>query len=448
LTKACIIDNYLIMYTFDFNKDFIFGASTHSIASEGAYEKYGHDIDLFSFNLKNKFKKQKFNSVDFYYRFKEDLKLLKDLGVKKYYFSISFSRIFNRNPLEFNKEGLNHYIEILKILKEYQIVPVVSLFYWDLPIFLDNNLKGFYHKGMKSLLKNYTQNIVYELKKYVKEWITISNINEYILNNYFFKNKKDLFLLLTNILDCHYTMYNTIKKIDHTFKVGLSNSYYPLYKKEKVNDNSIELIDQLLNMMVIQPIITGEYPLAFNTLIKDKILAQESLNIYKNSFDFIAISLKDKLFLTKNIKNIFDFKFKYLINEKVNNIAFDSHHIYDMLIRFKYEFLNKDIFILEDQIRYKESIIDPFNDELYIDELKFRFAYIQKASKEKCNIKGYFVNFFDNIDFYLNERKDNLIIIDENKRRILKESYYWYRNNINIDHSQEDNDLIKMIENF
>ena len=77
-----------------FPKDFLWGVSTSSAQIEGAYDEDGKCLSIWDCIPEGKVKNNEKPSVacDHYHRYKEDVKILKELGVKVYRFSISMSR--------------------------------------------------------------------------------------------------------------------------------------------------------------------------------------------------------------------------------------------------------------------------------------------------------------------------------------------------------------------
>ena len=81
--------------------------------------------------------------TDFYHRYKEDIALFRELGLKVFRMSISWSRIFPKgNEEEPNREGLEFYRNVFEELKRNDIEPLVTISHYDDPAYLSNELGG------------------------------------------------------------------------------------------------------------------------------------------------------------------------------------------------------------------------------------------------------------------------------------------------------------------
>jgi beta-glucosidase len=120
-----------------FPDKFLWGCATASYQIEGAANEDGRKPsvwDTFSHTPGKTFEGQTGDVADdSYHRYKEDVKLLKSLGVKCYRFSISWSRVFPDGTGQVNEKGLAYYDRVLDELLKNDIAPYVTLFHWDLP---------------------------------------------------------------------------------------------------------------------------------------------------------------------------------------------------------------------------------------------------------------------------------------------------------------------------
>jgi beta-glucosidase len=120
-----------------FPPNFLWGCATASYQVEGAVKEDGRgqtNWDVFSHTPGKTFHGETGDVADdSYHRYKEDIKLLKDLGVTGYRFSIAWSRIFPNGRGQANDKGLTYYQSVVDELLKNNIEPYITLFHWDLP---------------------------------------------------------------------------------------------------------------------------------------------------------------------------------------------------------------------------------------------------------------------------------------------------------------------------
>ena len=120
-----------------FPAGFLWGCATSAYQVEGAVAADGRGRtiwDTFAHTPGKTFKGQTGDVADdSYYRFAEDVKLLKELGAKTYRFSIAWARIFPQGAGRANDKGLAYYERLVDELLKNGIAPYATLFHWDLP---------------------------------------------------------------------------------------------------------------------------------------------------------------------------------------------------------------------------------------------------------------------------------------------------------------------------
>ena len=120
-----------------FPPKFLWGCATAAYQIEGAVSEDGRKPsiwDTFSHTPGKTFQGETGDIADdSYHLYKEDVKLLKNLGVGAYRFSISWPRIFPDGRGQPNEKGLAYYQRVVDELLENKIAPYITLFHWDLP---------------------------------------------------------------------------------------------------------------------------------------------------------------------------------------------------------------------------------------------------------------------------------------------------------------------------
>jgi beta-glucosidase len=117
--------------------NFLWGCATASYQIEGAAAEDGRTPsiwDTFSHTPGKTFQGDTGDIADdSYHRYKEDVQLLKNLGVKVYRFSMSWSRVFPDATGKANEKGVDYYRRVIDELLNNGIEPYLTLFHWDLP---------------------------------------------------------------------------------------------------------------------------------------------------------------------------------------------------------------------------------------------------------------------------------------------------------------------------
>ncbi|PPQ79038.1 hypothetical protein CVT25_002347 [Psilocybe cyanescens] len=162
-------------------KDFLWGFATASFQIEGSADVDGRGKSIWDDFAKIPGKtldgKNGDVATDSYKRWREDVELLAEYGVKSYRFSLSWSRIIplggRNDPV--NPKGIEFYSNFIDLLLENGITPFVTLYHWDLPQALHDRYKGWLNKD--EIVKDYTNyaRICFEsFGDRVKHWLTIN----------------------------------------------------------------------------------------------------------------------------------------------------------------------------------------------------------------------------------------------------------------------------------
>ena len=120
-----------------FPEDFMWGAATAAYQIEGGWDEGGKGPSIWDVwtlvegNVADGTTGQV--ACDSYHRYREDVQLLKDMGLNSYRFSISWSRILPAGIGEINQEGVEYYRDLINLLLASDINPVVTIYHWDLP---------------------------------------------------------------------------------------------------------------------------------------------------------------------------------------------------------------------------------------------------------------------------------------------------------------------------
>ncbi len=177
-------------------KNFLWGGAVAANQLEGAYLDGGKgltNIDVVPMG-KNRFPVMKGDAVsfevsadqyypsheaiDFYHTYKEDIKLLAEMGFKSFRTSIAWSRIFPTGIEETpNEEGLAFYQSLFEECKAYGIEPVVTISHFDVPLHLAKTIGAWRSREMIAHFEKYVRVILERYKELVTYWMTFNEIN-------------------------------------------------------------------------------------------------------------------------------------------------------------------------------------------------------------------------------------------------------------------------------
>ena len=165
------------LFSLKFPNNFTWGVATSSYQVEGAWKDDGKGLSIWDTFCQKPGTLHNVDTgniaCDHNHKFKEDVDLIKELGVKAYRLSISWPRILPKGKGEVNKAGLKFYDTLLDYLNEKQIKPWVTMYHWDLPQALQEN-GGWESREIIPAFENYAKILAEAFKDKVTGW--------YILN--------------------------------------------------------------------------------------------------------------------------------------------------------------------------------------------------------------------------------------------------------------------------
>ena len=129
-------------------------------------------------------------AVDFYHHYKEDIALFAEMGFKTYRMSISWSRLYPKGiEKEPNKEGVEFYSNVFMELKKYNIEPLVTIWHFDTPLYLEEHEGGWLNRDLIEYYVRFATTCFTEYNGLVKYWLTFNEINNTVMFLDMFGNK-------------------------------------------------------------------------------------------------------------------------------------------------------------------------------------------------------------------------------------------------------------------
>ena len=167
--------------SYQFPKDFWWGAATSAYQIEGAVDREGRKPSVWdSFSARpGRVLNGDTGTIacDHYDRYPEDVKLMADLGIRHYRFSLSWSRVLPDGRGAVNEAGIDFYRRLVDCLLHHGITPHATLFHWDSPQALEDLYGSWRSRQMADDFADYATAVVSRLGDRITHWMTLNEIS-------------------------------------------------------------------------------------------------------------------------------------------------------------------------------------------------------------------------------------------------------------------------------
>lgn len=455
-----------------FPKNFLWGGAVAANQCEGAYNVDGKGLsiqDVMPQGIKGPRtdkpteNNMKLEGIDFYHRYKEDIKLFAEMGFKVFRTSIAWSRIYPLgNEEQPNEMGLKFYDDLFDECKKYGIEPLVTLSHYETPLYLAEEYDGWINPVMIEFYKKYVTTVFSRYKDKVKYWLTFNEINS-ILHSPFMSggiNTPKSELSLQQLYQAvHHELVASAwaTKIGHEinseFKIGCMILSMPVYPLSPDPEDLIEAMKQNhSNMMFADVHVRGYYPgYALRYFKENNIqihITEEEREILKNTVDFISFSYYVSTCATadekKNIRgegNLLGGVPNPTLKASEWGWQIDPKGLRYVLNEY-WDRYQKPLFIVENGLGAKDELITDelgnktVHDDYRIDYLREHIKQMEEAIEDGVELMGYTTwGCIDLVSASTAElrKRYGFIYVDRNDdgsgnlERYRKKSFNWYK---------------------
>ena len=456
----------------EFPDGFLWGGAVAANQCEGAYLEDGKGLsvqDVLPKGLsgarteKPTEDNMKLIGIDFYHRYKEDIKLFAEMGFKVFRTSIAWSRIFpNGDESEPNENGLQFYDDLFDECHKYGIEPLVTISHYETPLMLAKKYDGWRNRKLIGFYENYVRIIFERYKNKVKYWLTFNEINSLIhapfMSGGILTPKEELTLNDLYQAVHHELVASALAvKIGHEImpsaKIGcmiLGITTYPLTPSP--DDVIATMIKDRDTLFFADVHARGKYPRYMNRFFKEHNIQikmePEDEELLKNTVDFISFSYyssncesvnpdageKTGGNLSRGYKNPFVKASEWGWQIDPKGLRFTLNKLYD-----RYEL---PLFIVENGLGAVDELIDDGNgnktviDDYRIEYLRSHLLQVGEAIEDGVELMGYTSwGCIDVVSASTAELKKRYgyIYVDRNDdgtgtlNRYKKKSFNWYK---------------------
>ena len=429
-----------------FPGNFAWGVASASYQIEGAVDEDGRGKsiwDIFSHVRGNTADGESGDvACDHYHRYREDVMLMRSLGIRNYRCSIAWPRILPAGSGAVNQKGLDFYDRLFDCCLENGITPWVTLFHWDLPQALQEK-GGFTSRDCVGWFCDYADKVTAHFGDRIKNWITINEPWVYSFCGHLYgvhaPGMKDLPAALSvahNILLAHGMSLPVIRKNVPGAQAGIANNlaWVESATNRQEDIEAAKRTDMAFNRWFMDPLFGRGYPEDMVCWYGKNLpqIKDSDFDHMACPMDFLALNYYTRRLVVHNSADS-HIQAKQVYRPHIQRAEFDEWELfpeglYKVLVDIKERCGNIPVYITENGTSCLDKVSEDgcVHDPQRVEYLRRHFAAAWQALQEGCDLRGYFVwTLYDNLEwgfgytkrfgFVYTDRENNL-------NRIIKDS--------------------------
>jgi beta-glucosidase len=438
-----------------FPQDFLWGSATAAYQIEGATDEDERGASIWDTfcDMPGTIADNSSGDVacDHYHRYREDVALMAQLGLKGYRFSIAWPRILPEGRGKVNQAGLDFYSRLVDSLLEYGVTPFATLYHWDLPQALQDK-GGWPERSTVDAFIEYTDAISRHLSDRIHHWMTINEPWVVAFLGYGIgmhapgiNDRKAYLRTSHHLLLAHGRAVGVLRANgDSRTKVGIANAYN---WADSLTDSLEDIaaarrFDGFFNRWFLDPIYKGEYPPDMVEILGRENLPVEDgdLQTIAAPTDFLGLNYYTRSIISHN-SSFGELSETLHMQQNMNESAEHTEMgwevyptgMYKMLTTVHQNYAPKAIYITENGTAFPDEVTadGQVHDDRRVAYLQSHFVQANHAIQEGVPLNGYFVwSLMDNFEWGFGYTKRfGVIYVDySTQQRIVKDSGKWYAN--------------------
>ncbi|MBP2642962.1 MAG: beta-glucosidase/6-phospho-beta-glucosidase/beta-galactosidase [Firmicutes bacterium] len=447
-----------------FPENFLWGASTSAYQVEGAWNEDGKGPSVMDIG-KHPEKTTDFKvTSDHYHRYKEDVALFAEMGLKAYRFSIAWTRILPEGRGEINQKGLDFYNNLINELIKFNIEPIITVYHFDLPYLLQQQ-GGWSNRATIDAFVEYVKILFMHFGDRVKYWLTINEQNIMILHGSVLglgnEDGKELYQLNHHMLLAQAQVMKMCHEMCPNAKIGPAPNISSIYPATSKPEDVLAANNwsSLRNWMYLDMAVFGRYNAVAWSYLEEKgytpTIEQGDMEILKSGRpDFIAFNYYATATVAKSNNDDTDRAseanqqvakgeigvYRPAVNENLQKTQFGwsiDPVGFRNTMRELNERYNLPLIVTENGLGAYDKLEegDVVNDDYRIDFLRMHIEQAQLAITDGVKLLGYCPwSAIDLVSTHSGcSKRYGFIYVNRDEvdlqdlRRIRKKSSYWYK---------------------
>ena len=402
------------MNRFTFPEDFVWGAACSAFQMEGGSYEGGKSESHYEHSFRDPEGRKNYQddrspdvSSDFYHKYKEDIALMRELGLKSFRFSFAWTRICPMVDGTPNREGIDFYNRVLDEMVAQGIEPMFDLFHSDIPQWvLDEG--GIIDERFVDWFTHYAEICFREFGDRVKMWNTVNEPKLSVFGPYAharyapYLHDEGLALKATHhMLLAHFRCVKMLHEMWPDAKIGAVNNAGKCYSLT-FDKNDMEAADRHLAMQLLflDPMLLGEYPkemMEYPALAKH--VTPKMLKELKEEFvpmDYCGLNYYCPLFIRAGGESSYGTEwFDSGWPEDAYGFTTYAPGLFDLLMEIRDRYGDVPVYLTENGYTYKRDVAtmtveNDLNDDRRVSYIREHLRTASRAIKAGINLCGYY----------------------------------------------------------
>jgi beta-glucosidase len=433
--------------TKSFPPDFVWGAATASYQIEGAANEDGRGESVWDRFCATPGKVRNGDSgaiaCDFYHRYRDDIGLMRELGLDAFRFSIAWPRVLPKGRGKVNQKGLDFYDRLVDELLASGLAPFVTLFHWDTPQTLED-AGGWPSRDTVGAFEEYVEVVAGKLGDRVGHWITHNEpwVVSWVGHGWGHHapgrtSDADALATAHHLMLSHGRAVEILRRQSPGSQVGITlNLDFPYPQSQEPEDvSAARWVDGLHNRWFLDPLFRGSYPDDMAEAWADSMpeVRDGDLETIATPIDFLGVNNYTSPLVAAGENGV---RSRIVRRADVDRTDMGwevvPDGLRDLLVRLHRDYTPPAIYVTENGAAFPDvrghdgSVHDPERQSYLEDYLDAAAG----ALAEGVPLRGYFAwALLDNFEWAWGYwKRFGLIYIDyATLDRIPKGSFYWYR---------------------
>ena len=428
-----------------FPKDFVWGCAASAYQIEGAWNEDGKGESIWDrlTHTPGIIKTGDTGDVacDFYHRYREDVAIMKELGLKSYRFSISWPRVFPTGKGDINQKGLDFYDRLVDELLAAGITPFPTLYHFDLPQALQDE-GGWLNRDTAGYFADYCAAVVDRLGDRAKAWLVFNEPWMFTVMPYMvFFPEGDLDSALRAAHVANLAQGLAMRAMRATSQVDAVGTAFSMpfacpASEGDADRAAAERGRAFTNVWFLEPSLKGRYPEALvGGLNPERAGIQpDDMKIATAPLDFIGVNVYSREILAADEAEL-NFGLRRVpaaADAEKTDCGWEVYpeSLYQVITRIWNDY-RLPVYVTENGAAYNDGPVNGVvSDDRRISFLSRHIAQVERAIKEGADVRGYYHwTLTDNFEWFEGfSQRFGLVHVDfKTQQRTIKKSGYWYR---------------------